>query len=54
MVHIQDTGLGTVFQMSAAYSAIDRSLEKRPDPATFSRAFSAQAPRFVYSAPARV
>lgn len=39
------TGQGRAFQISAAYSAIVRSLENRPEPATFRIAFLAQPSR---------
>ena len=37
------TGQGTTFQISAAYSAIVRSLENFPDPATLAMALRVQA-----------
>lgn len=39
------TGLGFVFQMSAAYSAMVRSLEKRPEAPMFRSALRAQTLR---------
>src|ERR1700722_10240035 len=38
------TGHGSTFQISLAYSAIERSLENLPELATFKSAFSAHAP----------
>src|SRR5262249_1379532 len=43
------TGHGLTFQMSAAYSAIVRSLENFPEPATFKIALRVQASESVYS-----
>ena len=43
------TGHGFAFQMSAAYSAIVRSLENFPEPATFRMALRAQASASAYS-----
>lgn len=40
-----DTAHGRTFQISLAYSAMVRSLENFPDPATFRMAFAAQASR---------
>jgi len=39
----QGTGQGRVFQISAAYSPIVRSLEKRPEPAMLSSALRAHS-----------
>ena len=39
-----DTGHGSTFQISLAYSAIERSLENFPELATFRIAFCAHAP----------
>src|SRR5580704_1952373 len=39
----QGTGQGSTFQIPAAYSAIVRSLENFPEPATFNTAFFTQA-----------
>ena len=44
---------GFAFQMSAAYSAMVRSLENFPDPATLRMAFRAQPSWSAYSAPSR-
>jgi len=43
------TGHGSTFQMSAEYSAIVRSLENFPEPATFKIAFRAQACGSAYN-----
>src|SRR5262245_41124689 len=48
-----DTGDGFTCQMSDAYSAIVRSLENLPEPATFKIASRAHAPRSAYSAQRR-
>src|SRR5207237_10054718 len=45
-----DTGHGLTCQMSDAYSAIVRSLENLPEPATFRIALRAPASRSAYSA----
>src|SRR5262249_25141551 len=47
------TTQGFAFQMSAAYSAMVRSLENLPDPATLRMAFRAQPSGSAYSAPSR-
>src|SRR5215472_880632 len=44
-----DTGHGFTCQMSAAYSAIVRSLENLPEPATLRIALRAHAPGSAYS-----
>src|SRR5262245_52000334 len=44
-----DTGHGFTCQISDAYSAIVRSLENLPEPATFRIALRAQAARSAYS-----
>src|SRR5262249_27548564 len=44
-----DTGHGFTCQMSAAYSAIVRSLENLPEPAMFMIALRAHAARSAYS-----
>src|SRR5258707_15627634 len=53
IVHDQDTGHGSTFQMEAAYSAIVRSLENLPEPATFKMALRAQASGLAYSSISR-
>ena len=50
-VHV--TGHGTTFQTAEAYSAMVRSLEKRPDPATFRIAMRVQASASEYRSPTR-
>src|SRR4051794_5712591 len=47
------TGHGFTSQMSVAYSAIVRSLENFPEPATFKMAFRAQASGSAYNSPRR-
>ena len=44
------TGHGSTFQMSAAYSAMVRSLENFPDPATFRIAWRAHPSGSAYNA----
>src|SRR5262249_48864724 len=46
---LHSTGHRFTFQMSAAYSAIVRSLENFPEPATFKIAFRAQASDWAYN-----
>ena len=50
---VYGTGHGFTFQMSAAYSAMVRSLENLPEPATFRIALRAQASGSAYSSPSR-
>ena len=47
------TGHGFTFQMSAAYSAMVRSLENFPEPATFRIALRAQASGSAYKSQSR-
>ena len=49
----QGTGHGFAFQISAAYSAIVRSLENLPEPATFRIALRAQPSGSAYSSSSR-
>src|ERR1017187_1801384 len=46
-------GHGCRFQISRAYSAMVRSLENRPEPATFRMALRAQSSGLAYSASRR-
>src|SRR2546422_10511823 len=48
-----DTGHGFTCQMSDAYSAIVRSLENLPEPATFRIALRAHAPESAYTSQRR-
>jgi len=53
LVHAYVTGHGVACQISAAYSLMVRSLEKRPEHATFMIAFWVQPSGFAYSAATR-